>query len=259
MSLQNIRKVLRQVDAIDRQEGMVAYERYHDLLSRIANHYSAPFDKTVAVFCSLSPNNDYMGNLRSTVSVLQGWQEGRGVDDVTVSTYKACRNRAWAYLTGRAEFVNRTRGQKVLSFYQNILDPSDMQPVTIDGHMYCIWAGKRMTMVKVAYLKFHYNTVAGAFREVAREEGIRPNQLQGMLWFTWKRINNVLYRPQMQMFRPGDHWGLCLKPEDIKPFKTGEEKSWLTSIDSENKSGNGTGSPLPSNLRNLHVGTLFPL
>lgn len=72
MSVKNIQKVFRQVDAIDLREGLVAYERYHETLRKVSIYYRVGFVQTVAAFAALSPNNDYVGNLRSLVSVIQG-------------------------------------------------------------------------------------------------------------------------------------------------------------------------------------------
>lgn len=111
-----------------------------------------------------------------------------------------------------------TKGPKTTAFYQNILQPSDLYPVTIDGHMYSIWAGKRLRMKEVATMGFDYETVARDFRTVAFRVFVRPNQVQAILWFTWKRIHNVVYKPQLGLFCAGDQWGLLPDPEYIRPF-----------------------------------------
>jgi hypothetical protein len=215
----NIKKVWNRVDQIDYREGMLAYPRYNATLARLAAFYGAAFHSTVAAFCALSPNNDYMGNLRSLATLLKAKQEGFPDDNLLhVSTYNACRNRAWRFLSGE-NFLEVTKGKKTRSFYQNILDPNDTHPVTIDGHMVCVWKGQRMKMVEVAWSGFRYDTVANDFREFAAEMGLIPNQVQAVLWFTWKRINNVIFKPQMSLFsKPHDHWGLDLDATDITPF-----------------------------------------
>lgn len=219
MTIRNIYKVWSRIDAIDYREGMLAYGRYHVTLERIAAYYGCPFHSTVAAFCALSPNNDYMGNLRSLVTMLRGRQEGfPDANLLHVSTYNACRDRAWKFLHGD-DFLERTKGPKTRNFYQNIIDPNDPIPVTIDGHMVCVWKGMRMTMTAVAIEGFKYNDVANDFREFAYTIGLLPNQVQAVLWFTWKRINNVVFKPQMHLFADKtDHWGLDLMAESILPF-----------------------------------------
>lgn len=217
MSLDNLRSVFWQADPHDLRDGRLAYRRHHDTLRRLAAHYAAPFDATVGVFCALSPNNDYMGNLRSTATLLEGFRDGASFYLLTVSTYIACAERAWRVLQGEP-FLSFTKGKKTRSFYQNIMDPSDPLPVTIDGHMLSIWQGRRMTMKEAVRSRIRYEDVAQGVRELAGEVGVLPNQVQSTLWFTWKRLHRVLYRPQIDLFRPEDPWMLDVAPADVQPF-----------------------------------------
>lgn len=217
MAVDNILRVYAQVDQIDRAEGMDAYPRYRESLTYYARRYNVALPRVVGAFSALSPNNDYVGNLRSLVTLLEGMRRGLRVDQCTVSTYKACRERAWSFLHG-VDFLSVTKGPKTRSFYQNILNPADPVPVTIDGHMVCVSLGKRMTMREVVRTRFRYEDVANEFRAAAADAGVLPNQLQAMLWFTWKRINNVIYSPQLDAFADGNHWGNLVDPDRIRPF-----------------------------------------
>lgn len=208
-NLSNIYRVWDQTDRVDRDEGMAAYDRYRITLNRLANHHGYPLSSVVGMFAALSPNNDYMNNIRSVVSLLRG--------SMRTSTYGACRERALRCMSGE-DFLSFTKGPKTRSFYRNIMYPGDMEPVTIDGHAYCIWIGQRMTMKAVAVKRFRYAEVAGDYRDAARSISIVPCQLQAILWFTWKRINQIVYQPQMDMFRPGDQWKLDLYPDEISDF-----------------------------------------
>jgi hypothetical protein len=218
LSTINIRKVLDQADSIDFTEGLLAYTRYQQLLQEIASVYGFGFVQSVAAFVTLSPNNDYLGNLRSLVSLMIGINEGRSPDQITVSTYGACKLRAHSFLTGEKDFLIETKGPKTRAFYHNILKPEDKKHVTIDGHMYGVWTGKRLRMKEVAHLKIPYNTIAKDIQKVARQEDLIPCQLQAILWFTWKRINNVIYSPQLALLDHNNHWGAVVPVDQIIPF-----------------------------------------
>jgi hypothetical protein len=222
MSAENLRKALALADAIDWREGRLAYFRYRRLMKNLALNYGVTLEQATAGFVSLSPNNDYLGNLRSLVTVLKGIKENAYLPRVPVSTYNACKNRAVKFITGKVDFVShyskRRTGKKILSFYRNIINPLDPEPVTIDGHAYSIWIGQRMTMKAAVRQVYSYDEVADGYRTVAAENGILPNQLQGVLWFTWKRIHNVIFNPQLKLLTRSDQWGLLLRPEHIKPF-----------------------------------------
>lgn len=214
----NILKCWELTDDTDRREGLVAYQRYHDLLRKISLHYKVGFCQTVASFVALSPNNDYIGNLRSLVSLIEGVSNGCSADQITVSTYKACKDRAYLYFTGESDFLLSTKGPKTIAFYHNIINPNCSKHVTIDGHMYGVWIGKRLRMVEVAHTKIPYSLIEQGFKQVAKKLDIIPNQLQATLWFTWKRHHKVLYNPQLNLHNQDDVWGINVRYEDIKPF-----------------------------------------
>ena len=211
--LENLLAVLSRVDIIDRQAGMTAAEKYRETMQKLADHYEFTLQQTTAAFVALSPNNDYSKNLRSLVTLMMGMRGSRDVNDLTVSTYNACKVRAWEFLKG-ADFLQVTKGKKTRAFYLNIL--GDPEPVCVDGHMVSAWHGNPQTMVTVARRGFKYDAVAKDIREAARIHKVLPCQAQGMLWFTWKRINNIVYNGNLDLFR--DPWGLEVMPEDILPY-----------------------------------------
>jgi len=219
MSIENIEKVLAQADKTDLSEGMVAYTNYNLLLLNISKIYGVGFAQTVAAFVSLSPNNDYVGNLRSLVSLIQGIKAGKPVESITISPYKHCLLRAYDYMTGTKDFLLETGGLKIKNFYCNILLPESKGYVTIDGHMHNVWRGKQTTMRESMLSQAKYDKISSDFKTVASRKKIIPNQLQAILWFTWKRINRVRYKPQTCLFSADDDfWGLKIDPADIKPF-----------------------------------------
>lgn len=220
MTGRNLRAMYELADADDRREGLLAYGRYNEVLRGFAEHYGQPFDRTVAAFCALSPNNDYLGNLRSLASVLAGVSCGKPCDAITVSTYKHCRDRAYKYVTGDAVFETSVRGPKILSFYRNILDPTDRKYVTIDGHMKAAYVGERLTM-KEAIIRAHkeYDRIADATKRLARSEGLLPNQIQATIWFARKRTQRIKYNAQLSLFgNPEDKWGTFVDVSDAPPY-----------------------------------------
>lgn len=213
MSEANLRALLAQANADDRAEGMVAYARYHHVMAEISRRFSLPLDRTVAVFVSLSPNSDYIGNLRSTVSVAAGVFHGVPMSQVQVSTYRHCLARAWAYAHGEADFLDRTKGPKVRAFYHNVLDPTDYRHVTIDGHMTAIWRGEDLTMRQaLLYSRKEYDEVANAIKRIAFSMALVPCELQAILWHARKRIKAIKYSPQLSIW-PRD------EPAFLEPYK----------------------------------------
>lgn len=219
--VENLAVVYAQADEIDRREGELAYARYRYLLDDLAHLYDFPLERVVAAFAALSPNSDYVGNLRSLVSVLRGMREGIERDRVTVSTYRHCRDRAWSYLDGSVDFLARVKGPKIRSFYRNIIDPHDRAPVTIDSHMVGIWMRARLVMKDAAVSRRQYEVVADGVREFARVLGLIPNQLQATLWFARKRALRVKYDGQHDLFNMSTDnvWRTLVRVGDIVPYR----------------------------------------
>jgi hypothetical protein len=220
----NILRVFRQADQIDLDEGLAAYFNYRRTMELLGARYGYTLDQVTAAFSALSPNNDYLGNLRSLVTVMDGHTRGLSAEEFNVSSYRACARRALLYLGG-TPFLEHAGGPKTRSFYINIRTPWLPRYVTIDGHMVSVWHGQRYTMKAAVQTKFNYERLADDFRLVAHRLGVLPNQVQAVCWFVWKRINNIVFESQLSLLQEGDQWGLILAPEEIKPFANRRQES----------------------------------
>jgi hypothetical protein len=194
-------------------------------MRRLADKYEYPTEFVCAVFCSLSPNSDYWGNLRSTVSVLQGINECRPDDDIVVSTYGHCKTRALAYARGSKSFTVETKGPKILNFYHNILTPHSSRWVTIDGHMVGVLRDHNGTMKELLIKPREYEEYADLIKQFAFSNFMLPQQMQAILWFVRKRLLNVKYDGQHDLFASsGDAWKTARDIETIKPYQKSEAK-----------------------------------
>lgn len=207
-------------DAVDKNEGKVAYVRYHTLLLKVAEMYNQPFDRVVAAFVSLSPNSDYLGNFRSLLSVLEAVVHGWSIETITTSTYNQARDRAYACLVGKRNILTDSKGPKILSFYNNILDPDCKEYVTINGHMVAIWKNKNLVMKRALINKTTYREISDTVKELAEELNLVPNALQATLWFTRKRVAKIIYSPQGDLFfGPDDFWKTNIDIANVKPYE----------------------------------------
>lgn len=223
MSIANLEQMLHRADAIDVREGLLAYERYHAVMAKIATQYDAELPRVIAAFCALSPNNDYTGNLRSLITALHGWRHQWSIDVIQVSTYRHCLYRAFDYLAGQRDFLDDAKGLKIRSFYHNVLDPTDNKYVTIDGHMVATWRGQNLTM-KEAICKGtrEYREIADACKQIAFREFMLPNQVQAVIWFARKRLFHIKVgnASQYDLLSPDnqDMWETFRDLDRVKPF-----------------------------------------
>ncbi|MER9706047.1 hypothetical protein NKJ10_17630 [Mesorhizobium sp. M0204] len=220
MMLANLMRMYLAADATDRAEGARAYARYHGLMGRIADRYGTDLARVVGGFVALSPNSDYVGNVRSLISVLDGIRDGRPCHDITVSTYKHCRNRAYAYLTGKEDFMTHAKGLKTRAFYMNVLDPTDPDYVTVDGHIYGAWVGQNLTMKKALVSPRKYRVVEADLKLLAAVLGKIPNEVQATIWFARKRVLGIKYNAQLGLFAPADDkWGTSLDLATLRAYQ----------------------------------------
>lgn len=193
----NLEKLWSQADQLDISDGLKAYIRYHDMFFAMAHRYGTTIEVAVGVFSALSPNNDYLNNLRGAATLLHWARHGvTNLNNVNVGTFHHARARAIRLINGEP-FFEVSKGLKTRNFYLNIVDPTDPIPVTIDGHMYWAAHGKDGTMTEVRLGRPEYREIAGNIRELAKRQGFLPCQMQAILWFTRKRIKQVVYDRQL--------------------------------------------------------------
>lgn len=223
MCVANLLDIWNRRDDADHREGLLAYRRYRQVMAAFADYYEFPLKDVTSAFVALSPNSDYHGNLRSLASVLSGVNEGVPIEDITVSTYKACRNRAVSYVTGRSSFLKTVKGPKIRAFRDNILRPNTSREVTVDGHMVAAWAGKAMTMKEAAHVMkgpSDYLEIANGIRAIAADNNVAPCQAQAILWLTRKRVFGVKYSAQLELFAPkNDSTKTLCHPIDYPPYE----------------------------------------
>ncbi len=71
------------------------------------------------------------------------------------------------------------------------MDPDDPDPVTIDRHAIAIATGERGDAGITAW---QYRCLAEAYRIVARERNMVPNEVQAITWCAFRRENGDLHQ-----------------------------------------------------------------
>lgn len=202
----------------DITEGKLAYIRYNYVMEAIADKYSIGIVPTVEAFAALSPNNDYKGNLRSLVTLLEYVTTDR--PDWTVSTYRACGERALSYLYGAVSFVDTVKGLKTRAFRNNLLYPMWSKDVTVDGHIAIIAKdlGDKATMKDALLSNSEYRNAEEAIQKICMNDPRfdLPHQLQAALWLFRKRSLAIKMSTQEDFFRDASETQIAV--EDILPF-----------------------------------------
>lgn len=179
---------------------MESFWRYHRKVKRIGRRFDFRLASACGAFAALSPQNDEEGLFRSLELIMEGYCLGLfRVSKKKPSNFGRDQERAFRILSGESPMM-ALRGKKTRSFYQNVFDPSDPQPVTVDGHMFNIWTSQVQPLVLVKVDDKVYDTIAHDVRMLARQEKIIPNQMQGIVWHQWKSSHGIRVKAQMSLF-----------------------------------------------------------
>lgn len=196
---QNIHRILDHAEPWEQSEAKASYWKYNRLMAELARQTDTTLRIACAVFAALSPNNDYHGNLRDAYNLLKARQQGKTLCEFTVSTYGQNKLKAWE-ITHGTDPLDLIRAPKTCNFFQNISDPSDPVPVTVDGHVFNIWNGRRQNLVGIRGLTSVYERIADDVRHVALERDLIANQVQAIIWTTWRRMHHIQSTRQLSMW-----------------------------------------------------------
>ncbi len=206
MSHLNLIKLFELAHNDEREAAKTWYWRYHNITTRIAQNTEHSPVIAHAVFSALSPNNDYIGNLRDVRVLLESHRNGLGIDDFKVSTYGNNKRKAWRIANGACPFEEIV-APKTKNFFMNVYLPDSPDWVTVDGHMYWAWKGERGVVKSRSHLnektanvtRKTYELIAQGTIEAAASLGILPNQLQAIVWTVYRRMHNIRQTQQMEL------------------------------------------------------------
>ena len=160
-----------------KKEGKSWYGRANRICNRISNDYDIPLYKVVGILAALSPSNKWERNVQDTKNFIKNG------GDVKVCTYTAQKDKAGEILfraKGKQEVLKILNGPKTTAFFTNILHPRTGGAVTIDR-----WA-LRSVQEGASSPTTQRRKLITAHQVLANELGIRPHELQAVLWLEVK-------------------------------------------------------------------------
>lgn len=187
------RRLLEAAEDADVANGREDYRNHNATLRAIGEVCELPTSTVAGVFSALSPNNDYLGNLRSCFTCCVGHVLGKTAEECTVTTYNTNRAKAFRILNGE-HFYEVYKGLKVRNFWHNLCDPEDPRYVTIDGHMVNIADDEVKGMSQAGLGKRRYAELKGDVIRLAKSKDMVPCQVQAVLWHAWKRRHAIKFQ-----------------------------------------------------------------
>lgn len=174
----NLEQVLLLASPDDWADGIGWYSAAHGEALRLSAEHAVTLRQSAGIIAALSPQTRWEENLRIADLFLT---------DQTQSHYDNAHNKAVRILHGEDPGVV-LRGNKVRSFFANILRPGVAGPVTVDRHAVAILLGVRTPDYntgpyrKVLDRTHVYRLASAHYRHAARLYGVLPHELQAVAW-----------------------------------------------------------------------------
>lgn len=189
----NILSVYIRANEYDREDGLHWYSNAHTSAKVIACRYNITLEQAVGTIAALSPGLNWGLNLIQAEDFIKAWtkgERGRRLPVVGVYGHRNVR-KTISILEGKRP-LEVLGGNKVRSFYANILDPTGAE-ITIDRHAKGLAirsnSAKGATANSDAMVtNAEYPFYAKHYVKLAERLGLIPNQLQAICWVTWRRL-----------------------------------------------------------------------
>jgi len=164
--------------------GELWYQEANEECRTLALEFGIRHAQAIGIVAALSPNMRWERNVLAAREMLQG--------NMRV-TYPANVGKACGILADR-DPMDVLGGNKVRSFYQNILSGGYDEAVTVDGHASNIARGIRQPIARTTVTNRQYGIIARAYRNAATRRNLTPPAMQATVWLAWRasedRVDN---------------------------------------------------------------------
>ena len=164
-----IESLYRATSADTRAAGLIWYEREHAYAATLARASGQPVASVCACLAILSPRCRWP-RVKTACEALLAGHKPRGLlpHNLAKAVYVLERRNGIP--------IHRREAPKTWSFWQNLCDPKDPYPVTLDS-----WMLRAHDLPPKSGIGT-YDALADAYRAVAHDLGLIPNQLQAVIW-----------------------------------------------------------------------------
>lgn len=187
MSIHRLYGLYRHATDEEHRLGQSWYPVAHGEVNRIATRVGRDTRVIAGVIAALSPNVWWERCLQDSETMAVGHVAGRAIEDISVTTYNANRDKAWRILNGAEPKVILGNGPKVYAFFRNLI--GDYTVPCIDSHAINAWHGRRVAgsnlrpRMRVTVIR----KVTADYIRAARTQGVTPAEFQATIWVSWKR------------------------------------------------------------------------
>lgn len=193
-STENILAVYAAATPTDKENGKRWYSIANAAAQDLAETYNLSLAAAAGIIAALSPQEAWESNLLIATEFCESGALA------SVHTTNACDKASRIFRNSNAaehEVYAILGGNKVRSFFRNILFPLTAGPVTIDRHACAILLGTDTPTFNTQYgkileRKHYYRCATAYYRAAARELGLLPQELQAITWLVQSKRSSSL-------------------------------------------------------------------
>lgn len=159
------------------------YKQANLFALNVSKMFNVPLIKVCGVIASLSPLKSWDVNKMITIQFFEG---KRGLHTgKMIAKAESITELENADVVQISEIL---RGNKIVSFFLNIYDPSNQDVVTIDRHALCIAVGEILSDTEQRGLtKNQYDFFVQCYKMASIKRGVSPLMMQSVTWEQWRK------------------------------------------------------------------------
>ena len=182
--------VLDSADEKEKESGLYWYAEALRQCRSLSEKFNIPVPAVVGTVAALSPGRNWEKNLYDAETFLNDFARGLRARDLPLVGSYGWRNveKAERICLGQAP-QEALGGDKVQSFFYNIMYPTNETVVTIDRHAASVACGMKLGEKDLKISSSVYARIAEAYLTVAAERQLLGQQVQAITWVVWRNRN----------------------------------------------------------------------
>lgn len=163
------------------------YQQAHNFALGLARRHKVDLATVCGIIAALSPLKRWDENKILAEAVLKGAKSGH----TKLFINKALHIKQ--YSNGDVEAIaSQLGGNKIISFFLNILNPQQTEAVTIDRHALSVILGRNTTDGEYRGMTLkQYDFFVNAYRVAGAKLNISPVKLQAITWQGWREAKGM--------------------------------------------------------------------
>lgn len=182
-TIKPLQNILQHTDAEEYAQGLSWYKEANAFVHELSEMSGYSSDIIARLLAILSPACPWERNKKDATAMALS---SSPLEDVVVSTYGNNKRKAIQLL--RHGDISQLSGKKVVSFYNNIINPDCPKHVTIDRHAIraCLPKNHKAKALDSDIADAQYRQAEKIYKRLAHRMNLTPCSLQAIVWVTYR-------------------------------------------------------------------------